>query len=302
MGRGRTVISDTVDIICIGAHKAGTTWLHRMLLDHPAVHAPAFKEIHYFDSLHLPGLARFQDDRAREAVHRLRTRIRQNRLHSLGVDFVIKVLRHRRLRRFVAEQELAASLAGQLLDDDWYRALFADARPGQVRIDFTTAYALLNAEGIQHMRALCGGAQVLYLLRHPVDRAISHARMRVTRKGWPPTDDSVRHFLDEHWSYRHGDYVGNIARWQALWPAAQFHLLSYEDIATRPLELLARVCDIAGIDFKPRYFRHHGETVFRGPPIPVSPETRRMVEERCRPMIEAMKHDFPEVAGHWRLD
>lgn len=41
------------DFICIGAAKAGTTWLHRVLNNHPQVELPDFKEVHYFDQVQI---------------------------------------------------------------------------------------------------------------------------------------------------------------------------------------------------------------------------------------------------------
>ena len=35
--------------LCIGAQKAGTTWLHSVLRQHPDVAVPSEKEVHYFD-------------------------------------------------------------------------------------------------------------------------------------------------------------------------------------------------------------------------------------------------------------
>ena len=37
------------DFVVIGAQKAGTTSLHRMLRQHPQIHMPRTKELHYFD-------------------------------------------------------------------------------------------------------------------------------------------------------------------------------------------------------------------------------------------------------------
>lgn len=37
------------DFLIIGAQKAGTTSLHAWLADHPCVHVPAVKELHFFD-------------------------------------------------------------------------------------------------------------------------------------------------------------------------------------------------------------------------------------------------------------
>ncbi|MCF4167029.1 sulfotransferase [Zavarzinia compransoris] len=292
----------TADLICIGAQKAGTTWLHRMLLGHPAVFAPVFKEIHYFDSLHVPSEASFHARRAANAARRLEQEIRPSRLHEFGLTVVTRVLRHRTARRTVEELEFAAAMKGVTVDDDWYRGLFAGARAGQRRMDFTTSYAPLPEAGIEHILRLCPDAQVLYLLRHPVARAISHARMQVIRNGLPRTAESVGHFVDHERVRRHEDYPGIIRRWQAIWPAGRFHLLSYEDIASRPLGLLADVCGIAGIGFEPRCFKDYRDTVYQGPGIPVDDATRRKLAARYRPLILEMKRDFPQVASHWAPD
>ena len=40
-----------VVLLCIGAAKAGTDWLHRQLSMHPECHLRSIKELHYFDAL-----------------------------------------------------------------------------------------------------------------------------------------------------------------------------------------------------------------------------------------------------------
>ena len=37
------------DFLGLGTQKGGTTTLHRLLDQHPAIHLPACKEVHYFD-------------------------------------------------------------------------------------------------------------------------------------------------------------------------------------------------------------------------------------------------------------
>ena len=38
------------NFICIGAQRAGTTWLHDCLNEHPEVYVPEKKELHFFNS------------------------------------------------------------------------------------------------------------------------------------------------------------------------------------------------------------------------------------------------------------
>ena len=51
--------------VCIGAQKAGTTWLARMLSRHPQVFVTPVKEIHYFD--HVRGVTQHLADRKRRS-------------------------------------------------------------------------------------------------------------------------------------------------------------------------------------------------------------------------------------------
>lgn len=46
----------TVNFLCIGAPKCGTTWLHEILNSHPEICVPAsIKEVHYFDRYYTRG-------------------------------------------------------------------------------------------------------------------------------------------------------------------------------------------------------------------------------------------------------
>jgi len=42
-------MGDLPKFLCIGAQKAGTTWLHNMLRQNPKIFLPAIKELHFFD-------------------------------------------------------------------------------------------------------------------------------------------------------------------------------------------------------------------------------------------------------------
>ena len=54
--------------VCIGAQKAGTTWLARVLSEHDDVFVTPVKEIHYFD--HIAGLTSHLSARKRRSRYR----------------------------------------------------------------------------------------------------------------------------------------------------------------------------------------------------------------------------------------
>ena len=54
--------------VCVGAQKAGTTWLARVLATHPDLFLTPVKEIHYFD--HVRGITEHLSDKKRQSRYR----------------------------------------------------------------------------------------------------------------------------------------------------------------------------------------------------------------------------------------
>jgi hypothetical protein len=54
-------MSQLPKFICIGAQRAGTTWLHECLSEHPDVYVPPEKELHFFDRFYDKGLDEYKD-------------------------------------------------------------------------------------------------------------------------------------------------------------------------------------------------------------------------------------------------
>ena len=83
-------------LLCIGAQKAGTTWLADYLRDHPEVHLPPVKEVHFFDARFAPKwcakyeeemLAEFQAETARLNLQTCGDPALQQKLHAMLLRF-----------------------------------------------------------------------------------------------------------------------------------------------------------------------------------------------------------------------
>ncbi|MFA7554750.1 MAG: sulfotransferase [Spongiibacteraceae bacterium] len=53
---------DLPNFICIGAQRAGTTWLHNCLNEHPDVFVPHEKELHFFDRFYSDGIESYKEN------------------------------------------------------------------------------------------------------------------------------------------------------------------------------------------------------------------------------------------------
>jgi len=154
-------------LLCVGAPKAGTTWLYRYLRSHPDAHMRGVKELHYFDEVAFPTVTHYRE------AHRARAEGMRQRLRGTPP------WRKRDLR-------------AQLRDhDDWLRVrpgaggdhrdylAYLSKGVGRRRLvgDVTPCYATLGREIFTQMTALGPDVRFVYLLRDPLDRAWSHARM-----------------------------------------------------------------------------------------------------------------------------
>jgi hypothetical protein len=282
------------DFYCIGSQKAATTWLYHCLRSHPRVCVTPFKEAHYFDSLYV---------KAGQAIHR--TRIRQSKAYfaaqpQSGLRRALRWLTlspkqrnaEKRMRWWLSQE-------GRRIDDEWYRGLFAGARLDQVLVDVTPAYAVLPAEGIKHVHRLNPDARVMIVLRDPVERSFSHAKMLLEKYRQPMTDERLFERATSPLVASRDRYASILDRWQAVFPPGQFMVAFYEEVSADPLGLLRRVCDFIGIPFERRYFAQARRVLYRGPRVSLSPELRAKLVLHHQDTIAEMQRRFPEATRRW---
>ena len=138
------------DFLCIGAQKAGTTWLHKNLRYHPEIYLPDFKEIHFFNGGY--------------------------KNHGLK----------------------------------WYSQLFEE-KGSRIAGDITPAYSTLDKNKIEILHRILPNAKIILILRNPIERAWSAAKMHLcTLKGKDYSnvnrDEFISHFNSAH-SLNRGDYI-----------------------------------------------------------------------------------------------
>ena len=148
------------DFLCIGAQKAGTTWLYSMLSQNESVFLPPIKEIHFLDYIYV-------------ANHR----------HWVGAAF------DKRAKALSRKPEFRKYFRGlQMADrttDAWYAAVFNHPKAaGRITGEITPAYSMLPAGGIRRAHAINPELKILFIIRDPVERALSQLRMVAGRRKW----------------------------------------------------------------------------------------------------------------------
>ena len=133
-----------------------------------------------------------------------------------------------------------------------YRALFRDREEGQRAGDFSTSY-LFRHRSAARIRADNPEARIVTVLRHPVDRALSHHRMD-RRDGYTtaplaellgPTASDPR-FRREYLDV--GRYADQIRAYREHFDDRQLHIVLFDDLTAAPAPTLRRLLEFVGVD------------------------------------------------------
>ncbi len=134
------------DFLCVGAQKAGTSWLYRQLEPHPDFWMPPVKELHYLDNLNRT--KRHQPPRSKD-------------------------------ERDLCFLESIKDLSMQShIDLESYGRLFSH-KGTQLSGDISPAYSTLTDEIIERVVNHFPNMKVVFLARDPVERAWSQLSMGV---------------------------------------------------------------------------------------------------------------------------
>lgn len=116
--------------------------------------------------------------------------------------------------------------------------------------EITPAYALLSEEVIQIIHYYQPQLKIIYIIRNPIERAWSSAKMALERAEMDLQDASDQWFID-HFnsknSLRRGDYETCIKTWLKVFPEENFLIIPFEDIKNSPELVLDRACNHIGI-------------------------------------------------------
>ena len=246
------------DFLGIGAQKAGTTWLSSMLSQHPETWAPPFKEVQFFNH-------RFVEEHRKWLPwHYKRAKLNiQKRYDAKGEDMPKQMAKY--LERVTREP---------MFTNHWYKLVFSPAPQGTKTIDVTPEYSTLPDEGVDFVAKFLPDAKFIYIIRHPVDRAISQLKMNLTRARRKPAsvEEWVAEVEDPVLTDR-GDYMTYVPRWNARFTADRMLYLPFGMIARDPLGFLRRVESF--LDLSPFDYRDVGKKVFASDNALVVPDKAR---------------------------
>jgi hypothetical protein len=287
------VTKEPTILFCIGATKAGTSWLYEYLYAHSECHLRSIKELRYFDTVE-NGLFDREMRRKRKTAESLRNRMLSSpKARMAGLTAKLQDV-----------LEYQAVLAQGVSGDKAYLAyLTAGAKGAGLVADITPSYALLSKEQLGHMASVAPNARFLYLLRDPVARLWSHVRMVATRgaKSLDAVPDACFALLEQVLNGREsgmtarGDYAATLGRLRQAVDPSRLMVMFMEDMLTP--KGLARLCEFLGIGYSGAAF---DQPVHVGQALAMQPAQTERARVLLRPQYEFVARHFSDLPENWR--
>lgn len=262
--------------ICIGSQKAGTRSLYDMMRGHEEVWMPPIKELHFFD-------APFQRERTQRRQQMLQTKkINGEDLSDCDLHFI---------------RQLDELVSAGTCNLESYISLFKIAE-GMVTGDITPAYATIPASQVKNIAAALPDTRILLVLREPVSRLWSHARMHARNKG-QPIDSDLTEFRDfcGRPLVRSRSFQSQVYEvWKKFFDK-RLHVLFFDDLRDNSELFYGSVCRILGIDENPAKtthpLSHNRKGHHQSKPIP-----RAMAQVASEMLAEEYERLAMLVGGH----
>ncbi|WP_424939634.1 sulfotransferase [Aliiroseovarius sp. S253] len=272
-------------IFCVGATKAGTSWLYDYLNSHRECQLPAVKELHYFDAL----------EHGSGAWHRKQLEERMEGVRAkLAADDNPKPHQKRLLKD---GEDWLNTFDGKTRDDDAYLN-FVQKASGDAKLigDFTPAYGMLKEATFRAMASLTDKVRFVYLMRDPVERIWSNIRMVAGQGGRAKLDAKIKGVLDGTATniLERSNYRRTLNRLSAAMPTEMFHIEFYERLFTP--DAIARLCAFLGITPEPAQYER---VVHRSVSADLPAAQRAQLQAALKPQYNFVEKFMGELPSEW---
>lgn len=274
-------------LVCIGAVKCATTWVHDNLRHHPKVNANPIKEIHYFDQVDATDPTPFpwRILQVRSIYENLRADPPQASQNRFRLDW------------------LARYLAPVPMDAAWYLSLFDHVPDDSLALDFSPGYALMSREGFEHLRSVLPHARILFQMRNPIKRCWSQFEKDVlSSTGKPFSPEQIIRILNKP-QYVNSFYKIALDNLASTFNAADVMCVFYEDIFEDPRTFLRALCNFAEIEFKETYFPEVDSRINSAPKrAEIPPEVHEHLLTKHRETCRLVAERMGRIPADWQED
>ncbi len=288
------------NFLCIGAQKAGSSWLHVMLSRHPEIWLPPAKEIHYFDHKFPVKLPVSRQTQVPSRI--LFTQNFSRRISRMDGAHFVKKLRATSVASLV--WDLRFNFGRR--DDQWYAALFKQSKD-KITGDITPAYSRLDHTAIKYVYNLMPESKIILLLRDPIERAWSHALMDLGRfkNRLPeqiPDKEYIQHFNSTASRLR-GSYLQILENWKSIYPEKLIFIGFFDQILESPAQLYKDILDFLEVssseDMIPGKLT---EKINKGEKIPIPEKLKKELINIYMEDLQQLASQFGYYPKKWLIE
>lgn len=194
---------------CVGAQKAGTSWLHKFLSQYDNVYLPRIKEMHFFDSVSLP------KDLVGDFWHK--------EFSSMCVK-AINDGRYGLAHSYLERLKIGGSV-------DKFRRHYLDISSRyDVLGDITPAYSMLDSDGFSLMKSAFPESRIIFFMRNPVDRYWSFLRMQLKKNSEYDISKKFVDVIDKPHVNLRSDYSRTIESLLSVFDQKKVKFIFFEDL------------------------------------------------------------------------
>jgi hypothetical protein len=282
-------------VFCLGATKAGTSWLQDQLAAHPQCRLRTIKEYHYFTK------SKPSDYEVAIALHARETARLTAKNLTRPPEKSLWAKAH--IADLAAFEEV---LALKKQDNAAFAELLATGPgTGHVVGDFTPAYALLPEAKLAEVARFAPDTRAIYLIRDPVARLWSHVRMVADRARATDLAEAARGLLHSIIAGQRsaeidgilarGDYAAILPKLARVFDPSRLLITFYEDMLTAPG--YARICAFLELSDQPANF---DRKIHPGKPLALNQADRAAAARFLRPQYEYVAKMFPHLPDAWQ--
>lgn len=291
----KAMVKEPTLLFCVGAAKAGTSWLYKYFLSHPDLYLRSVKELHYFNAI--------DGNTNAGQINDLQDHILNKQEKSYGASNT----KRERLQDQIDDcRDLISLHEGSGEDVSGYLNYLTTGRQKEsVIADFTPAYGLLAPQRLAKMSNIASVTRFIYILRDPVSRLWSHIRMKAGRKF---SDDAefTRCVNSTFWSFGRGkqrdiwarsDYKQTLENFACSVDPRQLMVVFYEELFSSAT--LDRICDFLGVRSFPA---PNTLPVFASPIKAMRAGQLEHAQQWLAPQYEYVHARFGELPKAWQVN
>ncbi|NET07282.1 MAG: sulfotransferase domain-containing protein [Symploca sp. SIO2B6] len=135
---------------------------------------------------------------------------------------------------------------------DWYSSLFSEAGLKQVCGEASTTYTRLPKfpKAAERIAQVLPKVKMIYIIRHPVDRAYSHHVHEIKCHEQKPKTTFEEGIKERSYLVDSGNYMKHIEQYLQFFPRESLLIMLMEDLIHKPADTMEKICSFIGVDDK----------------------------------------------------